>query len=309
MAALVLGLPDSSDILEVLKKKFDNFNFHSYGLESEVKDAVIHLMDTWKKLRPTEAMDSMFESFKTINYILALRKLLSTGDGNVFGANFDIGVAKTRIKKDHIGVICKFFGIKMYSWKKDGQKPYLSGDDDATNTIYVCARGLQKLSFAYAGTPMCAAAAPTAIASVPAVSTSVAADPGPFSVDEEGSSHSLVVSTSVAVVSPYVAEPKESPPLPIVYSFGSTPGNDCDIHLKPEAFHIIEHSGRISFHLVKKKLRNHIMSETKSADVYKVNFGRKWLVLKLIKEKFGNKEIGLACMLSRSGSKDKFCEV
>ena len=226
---------------------------------------------------------------------------------------------------------------------------------------FTFAKRHEKLRFAYAGTPMCAAAAgeqnsnkstlqvsksldnsvheegsshpqvvtnlkppqpsPAAFASVPAVSTSVAAslstegstfgaaDPVPVSVDEEGSSHPQVVSTSVAVVSPSVAAPKESPPLPIVYSFGSTPGNDCDIHLKPEAFRIIEHSGRIYFYSVEKRLNHQRMSETKSADVYKVDYGIKWLVLKLIKEKFGNKEIELACMLSRSGSKDKFCEV
>ena len=305
-------------------------------------------------------MNSMFEPFKTIDYILALRNLLSLGDGNVFGANVDIGVAKTTIKRDHIGVICKFFGFKMYSWKNDGQKPYLRGDVDATNTIYVCQR-TGKFSFAYAGTPTCAAAAgeqnsnkstlqvsksldnsvheegsshpqvvtnlkppqpsPAAFASVPAVSTSVAAslstegstfgaaDPVPVFVDEEGSSHPQVVSTSVAVVSPSVPAPKESPPLPIVYSFGSTPGNYCDIHLKPEAFRIKEHSGRIYFYSVEKKLNHKKMNETKSADVYKVDFGIRWLVLKLIKDKFANKEIELACMLSRSGSKDKFCEV
>jgi hypothetical protein len=248
----------------------------------------------------------------------------------------------------------------MCSWKYDRQKPTIHGDDDATNTIYVCKRH-EKLRFAYAGTSMCAAAAgeqtstkstlqvsklldnsvheegsshpqvvtnlkppqpsPAAFASVPAVSTSVAAslstegstfgaaDPVPVSVDEEGSSHPQVVSTSVAVVSPSVPAPKESPPLPIVYSFGSTPGNYCDIHLKPEAFRIKEHSGRIYFYSVEKRLNHRIMNETKSADVYKVDFGIRWLVLKLIKDKFANKEIKLACMLSRSGSKDKFCEV
>jgi hypothetical protein len=253
----------------------------------------------------------------------------------------------------------------MCSWKNDQENPTFRGDVDASKTIYVCAKGLQKLSFPYAGTPMCAAAAgeqnsnkstlqvsksldnsvheegsshpqvvtnlippepsTAAFASVPAVSTSVAAslspegstfgaaDPVPVSVDEEGSSHTLVVSTSVAVVSPSVAAPDGSylplAPLPKVYAFSSPSGNDCGIHSKPEEFHIIEHSNRISFYFVETRLNHQRMSETKSADVYKVDYGRKCLVLKLIKDQFGKKEIELACMLSKSGSKDKFCEV